>query len=162
MLLEGSCHCGAVRFSLTSRHPYPYNLCYCSICRKTAGAGGYAINLGGEYETMQVSGEEQVAEYRAMLQDEASGERKQSSARRHFCKRCGSQLWVWDPRWPELVHPFASAIDTELPKPPQRTHLMLEHIAPWVELHAGPLDKTFERYPDESIAQWHQRLGLEG
>ena len=47
MHLDGSCHCGAVRFSLESAHPYPYNLCYCSICRKTGGAGGYAINLGG-------------------------------------------------------------------------------------------------------------------
>jgi hypothetical protein len=38
---------------------------------------------------------------------------------------CGSALWVWDPRWPELVHPFASAIDTELPVPPKRNHMML-------------------------------------
>ncbi len=39
MLLEGSCHCGAVAFRLESAHPYPYNICYCSICRKTAGGG---------------------------------------------------------------------------------------------------------------------------
>jgi hypothetical protein len=31
-----------------------------------------------------------------------------------FCSVCGSALWVWDPRWPERVHPFASAIDTDL------------------------------------------------
>jgi len=43
--LESSCHCGAVRFTVESRHPYPVNLCYCSICRKTAGVGGFAINL---------------------------------------------------------------------------------------------------------------------
>ena len=49
MLLEGSCHCGAVRFKLRSAHPYPFNLCYCSICRKPAGGGGYAINLGAGY-----------------------------------------------------------------------------------------------------------------
>nr|WP_215729365.1 hypothetical protein [Pseudomonas sp. P42] len=28
------CHCGEVSFSLTSAHPYPYQRCYCSICRK--------------------------------------------------------------------------------------------------------------------------------
>jgi hypothetical protein len=33
MLLKGSCHCGAVHFSVESEHPYPFNLCYCSICR---------------------------------------------------------------------------------------------------------------------------------
>ncbi|NWC98411.1 GFA family protein, partial [Pseudomonas sp. P7779] len=48
MQLEGSCHCGAVSFSLESAHPYPYQRCYCSICRKTQGGGGYAINLGGD------------------------------------------------------------------------------------------------------------------
>ena len=47
MLLEGSCRCGAVRFSLDSHTPYPYQRCYCSICRKSAGGGGYAINIMG-------------------------------------------------------------------------------------------------------------------
>ena len=46
MQLEGSCHCQAVRFSVESHEPYPFMRCYCSICRKTAGGGGYAINLG--------------------------------------------------------------------------------------------------------------------
>jgi len=39
MKLEGSCHCGAVRFSLLSATPYPYQRCYRSICRKTHGGG---------------------------------------------------------------------------------------------------------------------------
>jgi hypothetical protein len=56
MLLEGSCHCGAVHFSVESEHPYPFNLCYCSICRKTAGAGGFAINLGGQSASLKVQG----------------------------------------------------------------------------------------------------------
>ena len=45
MKLEGSCHCGAVRFSVETHAPYPFMRCYCSICRKTAGSGGFAINL---------------------------------------------------------------------------------------------------------------------
>lgn len=162
MQLEGSCHCGSVSFSLTSNHPYPYNLCYCNICRKTAGGGGYSINLGGDFDTMQVDGEEHVTVYRAMQKDPETGEEKQSSAHRHFCAVCGSALWAWDPHWPELVHPFASAIDTELPMPPVRTHLMLDFKAAWIDLNAGPLDQTFKRYPEESIAEWHQRLNLEG
>lgn len=71
-----------------------------------------------------------------------------------------SALWCWDPRWPELVHPFASAIDSELPVPPERTHLMLGSKASWVVPDIGPSDKTFDEYPDESLAEWHQRLGL--
>ena len=57
MRLEGSCHCGAVQFSMESRTPYPYMRCYCSICRKTGGGGGYAINLMAAADTLQVKGE---------------------------------------------------------------------------------------------------------
>ena len=68
-------------------------------------------------------------------------------------------LWAWDPRWPELIHPFASAIDSPLPAPPERTHLMLDSVATWVEPELKPEDKKFNQYPDESIAEWHQRNG---
>ena len=161
MRLEGSCHCGAVRFALESRHPYPFNVCYCSICRKTAGGGGHAINLGGDFATLEVEGEEHLGVYRALSEDPATGEQCESEARRHFCLRCASALWVHDPRWPELVHPFASAIDTELPIPPERTHLMLGSKAGWASVHRGPADRCFDEYPDESIAEWHARHALE-
>jgi hypothetical protein len=161
MRLEGSCHCKAVQFTLQSAHPYPFNLCYCSICRKTAGGGGYAINLGGDYRTLSVEGEDALEIYQVEIEDRDSGETITSPAKRHFCRGCGSALWVWDPRWPELVHPFASAIDTALPVPPERTHLMLGSKASWVEPCVGPKDKRFDVYPDESIADWHERLGLE-
>jgi hypothetical protein len=69
-------------------------------------------------------------------------------------------LWLFSPEWPELIHPFASAIDTPLPVPPEHTHLMLGSKAPWVEVEAHPADQQFDVYPEESIAQWHERLGL--
>ncbi|PVZ20036.1 MULTISPECIES: GFA family protein [unclassified Pseudomonas] len=156
MHLEGSCHCRAVRFCLESPHPYPYQRCYCSICRKTQGGGGYAINLSGDAKTLKVHGTRHVRIYHARL--EGGG---QSSAQRHFCGQCGSGLWLFSPEWPELVHPFASAIDTELPVPPEHTHLMLGSKAPWVEVQGGAQDLRFDAYPQESIAQWHQRLELE-
>ena len=55
-----------------------------------------------------------------------------SSGERRFCRKCGSALWLYDPNWPELVHPFASAIDTDLPKPPSRTHVLIKYKASWV------------------------------
>jgi len=39
---------------------------------------------------------------------------------------------------------------------------MLGSKANWVEPCVGPGDKTFERYPDESLAAWHARLGVGG
>lgn len=157
MKLEGSCHCRAVRFTVESAEPYPYMRCYCSICRKTAGGGGYAINLGADYRTLQVEGREHVSIYRAQmpLPDGGTGP---SSGHRHFCKHCGSALWLWDPNWPELVHPHASAIDTDLPIPPERTHIMLGSRANWAEPELRPGDETFDVYPEESLAQWHDRV----
>jgi hypothetical protein len=52
-------------------------------------------------------------------------------------------------------------VDSELPVPPERTHLMLDFKAPWVEIRADAQDQLFDRYPEESIAEWHNRLGLE-
>ena len=79
MLLEGSCHCGAVRFTVESPHPYPFNVCYCSICRKTAGASGSAINLSARYDTLKVRGEKHIRSYRAEIAD---GKRRPSSKAR--------------------------------------------------------------------------------
>lgn len=160
MQLEGSCHCGAVHFSLFSAHPYPYQRCYCSICRKTQGGGGYAINLGGDARTMKVTGRDDVSIYHAKIKREGDARAHTSTAQRHFCRRCGSALWLYSPEWPELIHPFASAIDTPLPVAPEHTHLLLEFKAPWVEVAVRAGDKQFDGYPEESIAQWHGRLGL--
>jgi hypothetical protein len=161
MILEGSCRCGAVRFSLDSHTPYPFMRCYCSICRKTAGGGGYAINIMGVAKSLRVTGKKDLHIYRAKL---ASGEEKgalmTSSGRRHFCGRCASALWLSDPTWPELVHPFASAIDTALPTPPELVHIMLKYKAPWVEVTAGPKDQLYDEYPEESIEEWHKKRGL--
>jgi hypothetical protein len=161
MLLEGSCHCRKVRFRVESPEPYPFMYCYCSICRKTAGGGGYAINLGALYDTLEVEGAENLRVYNAKLYDRGGeGEAPTSAAERNFCALCGSFLWVYDPSWPELVHPFASAVDTPLPRPPEHDHIMLDYAAPWCEVPEGPNEHHFPGYPDESLAEWHERHGL--
>ena len=78
----------------------------------------------------------------------------------HFCARCGSALWVADPRWPEWVYPFASAIDTPLPKPPEEVELMLNYAPKWVDVPSGRGHTHFREYPREGIADWHARRGL--
>lgn len=158
MHLDGSCACGAVRFSLESKEPYPYQRCYCSICRKAGGGGGYSINLGGDASTLKVEGKEHVRVFRAMV--EQDGKRVQSKHERHFCKQCGSHLWAQHPDWPKLVHPVAGAIDTELPVPPSTTHMMAGSKASFVvvELKAG--DALFAEYPDKSLAEWHKERGV--
>ncbi|MER9231823.1 GFA family protein [Mesorhizobium sp. M0622] len=160
LLLKGSCRCNAVRFEVESHTPVPFMLCYCSICRKQQGGGGFAINLGADYETLKIEGKRHLGVYRAEIEDDEHPQREISSGQRNFCRKCGAALWLYDPTWPELVHPFASAIDTDLPKPPEKVHLMLKYKANWVEPDIGKGDKVFDVYPEESIADWHKRTGM--
>ena len=111
----------------------------------------------GQAETLQVAGGG-LRIYRALGSAEAP--KKRSPARRHSCQTCGSALFIADPRWPEWVYPFASAIDTPLPVPPERVHIMLASKAPWVRVPEGPGEVHFPGYPEESIADWHRRHGL--
>ena len=158
MTLSGRCRCGAVGFTVESHAPVPYQRCYCTICRKTAGGGGYAINLSAITSTLEVEGQEAIGVYRAEID---RGEHcETSSGERNFCTRCGTALWLYDPAWPELIHPFASAIDSDLPVPPARTHLMLDFKASWVVPEIGPDDLVFARYPEESLEDWHRRHGM--
>ena len=159
LLLEGSCHCGAVRFRVESHTPVPYQLCYCSICRKQQGGGGFAINLGADSATLEIDGKDALGVYRATIDDAEHQQCEVSTGERNFCTRCGAALWLYEPTWPELVHPFASAIDTDLPAATERTHLMLKYKASWVEPEIRPGDKRFDLYPEESIADWHKRTG---
>lgn len=160
ILLKGSCRCGAVRFEVESHTPVPFMLCYCSICRKQQGGGGFAINLGAAYETMNIRGKRSLGVYRAEIEDDEHPHCEVSTGERNFCRKCGSALWLYDPTWPDLVHPFASAIDTDLPTPPEKVHLMLKYKANWVEPVVGRRDKVFDVYPEESIADWHKRTEM--
>ncbi len=161
MHLEGSCHCGAVRFSLEAQSPVPFMRCHCSICRKTAGSGGYGINLGGDYRTMKVRGAKNVGVYHALLREPGRRTRR-SPAGRHFCLKCGSPLWLWDPRWPELVHPHASAIDTPLPPPPEVVDAALDYAPTWAKPPRQRGHRRCGTWPAESLEEWHRRHGLLG
>ncbi|WP_299813668.1 GFA family protein [uncultured Roseibium sp.] len=154
MKLSGGCQCGAVTFEVESRTPYPFMRCYCSICRKVGGSGGYAINLMAAADSLKMKGEASKAFYHAVKDGQPS------TAERHFCATCGSHLWLWDPRWPELIHPHAGAIDSPLPTPPETVHIMLEFKPDWVDVPEGPGHVHFQRYPDLSIEDWHTSKGL--
>ena len=160
MTLEGSCRCGAVHFSCRSHTPQPYQLCYCSICRKTAGGGGYAINLAADARTLAVRDPDKaIAVFRAEIRQD-DGRCELATGERNFCSRCATALWLFSPEWPDLVHPFASAIDSDLPTPPSRVHLMLKFKPLWVKPRQEPGDEMFDLYPKLSIDDWHRERGL--
>ena len=154
MHLAGSCYCNAVRFECEAYAPAPYMRCHCSICRKTAGGGGFAINLGARADSLKVEGKEHITVFHAVIDG------KESLAERRFCSKCGSALWQCDPRWPDLVHPIASAIDTPLPEPPEQVHIMLGSKPAWVRNDARTGEAQHDTYPTQSLEEWHKAQGL--
>ena len=161
VIKEGEEKSTSVKFSVEAPHPHPYIQCYCSICRKTQGGGGFAINLGALNNSLKVEGEEHISNFSPMHNNHETGVYEQSPGKRNFCNKCGSGLWVWDPRWPDLIHPYASVIDTPLPVPPERNHIFLDSKPDWVNVGDSTEDKQYEHFPEiMSLAEWHEKHGL--
>lgn len=160
MNIEGTCYCGAVKFSAFTHTPYPYMRCYCACCRKTSGGGGYGVNIMAQADSLHVVGKEHLFFRHGMEHDPETDELRANLNQRFFCRHCGSSLWSADPRWSAWIYPFASAIDTSLPEPPEYVHIMLDFKANWAHVPAGEGHRHFNRYPDESIVAWHKIRGL--
>ncbi|KAI0026996.1 Mss4-like protein [Vararia minispora EC-137] len=154
--LKGSCHCGAVKFTVQSSSAVPYQLCHCSICRKVGGYGG-SVNLGGFSDTLKIEGAEHITKYHAVL-NRGTKKESRASSERNFCSKCSTMLWLYDEAWPELIHPFASAIDSPLKEPLEMTCVLLDSKPKWVRLPEGP-KKLYKHYGDHSLEEWHKTHG---
>ena len=138
----------------------------CRSCIATArsaarprAAADSRINLGAKSATLKVRGEKHLSRYHALLREPGKRARR-SPATRHFCRACGSPLWLYDPRWPELVHPHASAIDTPLPKPNEVVEAALAFAPAWVDVPSGKGHVRCREWPKESLEDWHRRHGV--
>eukprot|EP01138_Halocafeteria_seosinensis_P009393 gb/GECG01009598.1/.p1 GENE.gb/GECG01009598.1/~~gb/GECG01009598.1/.p1 ORF type:complete len:178 (+),score=10.99 gb/GECG01009598.1/:1-534(+) len=153
---KGSCRCGRVKFTVQLTGPAPFMVCNCSRCVKCQGP--WNPNLLGDTRSFRlVEGPEFVKTYQAREEDGSL-----SNHERKFCSECGSHLWAFDSRWPDVIHPVASAIDTELPVPPCYRHIMMGDKKTWIPASAEQMkiEQAFERYPDKSLEQWHKEKGM--
>ncbi|GKZ84205.1 hypothetical protein AnigIFM56816_009526 [Aspergillus niger] len=158
MKLEGSCQCGSVEFALESSTPVPYQLCACSICRKVGGYSG-SVNLGGIADSLKIKkGKDLIKKYSAVMA-RGTPDEKICASERNFCSNCSTMLWLWDHHWPELIHPFASAIDTELPVPDEMVCLMESSKPAWVRWPEGK-KQVYDVYPEDSLEDWHKKHNL--
>ncbi|KAF2790986.1 DUF636 domain protein [Melanomma pulvis-pyrius CBS 109.77] len=157
--LNGSCHCRTVKFTVQSHTPVPYQQCACSICRKLGGPAG-TINLGGIASTLQIlSGHTSLRKYHALKDHADPNNDERFDSERNFCGLCGTMLWLYDKTFPELIHPFSSAVDTDLTCPPNIVCIMGEHKPKWARWPEG--DKTvYSEYLEESLDDWHKKHGL--
>lgn len=93
------------------------------------------------------------------IKDRGTPNEEKCSSERNFCSNCSTMLWLWDHHWPELIHPFASAIDTELPVPDEMVCVLASSKPAWVRWPEGK-KSVHDVYGDDSIEGWHKKHGL--
>jgi len=114
------------------------------------------VNLGAHAKTLEIEGKENIAVYNAVMNRGTKKERRTTSER-NFCSKCSAMLWLYDSDWPELLHPFSTAIDSpELPEPEEMVCLMLDSKPAYVRLPEGN-KKVYDKYPSDSIEAWHKK-----
>jgi hypothetical protein len=129
-MLEGGCHCGAVRYRIEGE-PMHTGLCHCSDCRRHAGAPMVAWTMM-KAQQLQVTGE--VATYQSS-----------ADARRQFCPKCGTSLFYFnEAALPGLADVQSGTLDApEVVRP--SAHIQTAERLKWME-HAHELP-AFERFP---------------
>ncbi|KAI9467916.1 hypothetical protein LPJ78_004203 [Coemansia sp. RSA 989] len=159
--LKGSCHCGAIEYEFDSPAPVPFMRCFCSICRKTSGGGGYTINIMGMTDSLHVTkGKSELQSYRAVRDKSKPKEEQELCQNRYFCRSCATYLWAHCEDYKQWIYPYASSIDSELPVPQVMTSIMLDYAAKWADPRNLPGrtegNDMFDEYPPYSLEQWHK------
>ena len=120
---KGSCYCGAVEYELHGALR-PSVACHCSQCRKTSGH---------YWSATQVSNENFVVTKDAGLK----WFRSSDTARRAFCKECGSSLF-WQLDSEDETSVATGTLDGETGLTTDR-HIFVADKGDYYEIETGPM-----------------------
>jgi hypothetical protein len=131
MIIEGGCHCGAVRYRIDGE-AMTHALCHCTDCRRNAGAPMVSWTMFPVAAVQVVKGATKTY---------ASSE----NGRRLFCADCGTGLFYTNAaQLPGIIDVQSSTFDHPEVIPPQ-AHIQVAERIGWMEkAHELP---TFERFP---------------
>ncbi|KAI9313565.1 Mss4-like protein [Dichotomocladium elegans] len=156
MEVRGSCHCEKVTFSVVTHTPCSFTRCYCSICRKLAGSGGYGMDFNCDRDTLKVQGEQYLKGYQA-IKNKETGE--VSHLLRHFCTECGTHVYATNMKVPNALYAFSGVIDTPLPYVEEKDihHIFVADKCGWViGPEIDPSKGSFAGHDDISFEKWHE------
>ena len=94
---EGSCFCGAVKFTLRGA-PAAAGYCHCESCRQWSAGPVNAFTLWKPEALRITEGADHIGAYH-----------KTTRSHRKWCKSCGGHLFTEHPHW-ELVDVYAAVI----------------------------------------------------
>lgn len=130
-MLEGGCHCGAVRYRIKGE-PQHVALCHCGDCRRHAGAP--SVCWAGVAEE-QFSATGTVTTFASF-----------EHGRRDFCPTCGTGLFYRNQAiLPGLVDVQTGTLDDPAALPPSAHIQVAERLDYMRRLEELPV---FERYPE--------------
>lgn len=121
MTINGSCHCGTVKFQVTGP-VHRFTNCHCPDCRKINGSAyGASMVVASEGFTITAGGDNLTA--------------YESSPRkfRCFCRTCGAHVYARMDYKPEVVIVRAGLLEGDPGLRPQN-HIWVSQKAPWHEI----------------------------
>jgi hypothetical protein len=120
-LIQGSCHCGAVRYCLEGDIVSVVN-CHCGLCRGLSGSAFTSYIVVKEADLALKQGESSLSSYNVT-----------ETATKHFCRECGTPMFNSNPvKYPSLRMVYlgtASSVAELVP----RINVFCESKLPWVE-----------------------------
>ena len=99
-MFKGSCLCGDVRYEVRGDLG-EFGCCHCTSCRKASGSAFGANSPVDRERFTLLSGEASLREYESS-----------PGKLRVFCSRCGSPLYAYLRRTPEILRLRLGALDT--------------------------------------------------
>ena len=106
---EGSCFCGAVKFTMTGA-PAAMGYCHCGSCRLWSAGPVNAFTLWQPQNMKVTRGAEHIGTYN-----------KTPKSARSWCKLCGGHLYTHHPAW-NLTDVYAATIPTFAFQPGVHVH----------------------------------------
>lgn len=128
LLLDGGCHCGAVRYSIKAK-PLAINACHCDDCKKLSG-GPFGLYLHVPKAALRI----ERGAFHAFRRTGGSG--NQISVER--CTECGSRMWHLPDAAPDLVILCAGTLDDSTWAVPT-SHIYIEDAADDVAIASDAL-----------------------
>lgn len=120
--VQGACFCQAVQYEIEMPTQTCVH-CHCTMCRRAHGAGFTTWTILPAKQMHIHAGKDKLTHYQSS--DHAS---------REFCSICGSELFGWSTRTPELVYVPIGNLKGEIDRLPQ-AHTSFENHVPWITVN---------------------------
>ncbi len=117
-MYKGSCLCGGIKYSINAELD-AFGCCHCTSCRKGSGSA-YGANVGVDRAVFNISDRDNL------LREFESSKGKY----RTFCSNCGSPLYAYLEKSPDMIRLRLGSLDTSFSQHP-KAHTFIGEKALW-------------------------------